>query len=157
MTAAVVSPVIPRASSAGAREGGSSGRAALRRPLPMPPLAPLGDRSMVYGTAAMDCNGRVTDATVFGALGWAPGTRLSIREHGGLLLVTADRRGVFGTTGQGHLTLPATVRHWCGLVAGDRVLLAADPARGLLVVHPPAAVDAMIAQFHAGVLGGVAG
>jgi hypothetical protein len=34
--------------------------------------------------------------------------------------------------------------------------LAADPDRGLLVVHPPAALDAMIARFHAS-QGGEAG
>ncbi len=123
----------------------------------MPRLAPLHDGSMVCGTATIDCNGRVAEATVISALRWAPGTRLNIRESVGLVLVTADQQGVFRTTGQGHLRLPATVRHWCSLSAGDRVLLAADPERGLLVVHPPAALDTMIAQFHACLLGGDAG
>jgi len=112
---------------------------------------------MVYGTATIDCNGRVAESIVISALRWAPGTRLDIRESGGLVVVTADRQGVFSMTGQGHLRLPAAARHWCGLAAGDRVLLAADPAQGLLVVHPPAALDAMITQFHAAVLGGEAG
>jgi hypothetical protein len=120
----------------------------------MAPLGPAGGRVMVYGTAAMDCNGRLAEAVVINALGWSPGTRLSVRENGGLVLVSADGHGVFRLTGQGRLRLPATVRHWCGLVAGDRVLLAADPHRGLLVVHPPAALDAMITQSHAGVLDG---
>jgi hypothetical protein len=90
------------------------------------------------------------------ALGWVPGTRLYFRERGGLIVVTDDR-GVFSITSQGHLRLPATVRHWCRLVPGDRVLLAADPAEGHLVVHPPAALDAMIIQFHVAVLDGEAG
>jgi bifunctional DNA-binding transcriptional regulator/antitoxin component of YhaV-PrlF toxin-antitoxin module len=88
------------------------------------------------------------------ALGWAPGTRLDVRETGGLVLVTADRQGVFGLTRQGHLRLPVAVRRWCGLATGDRVLLAAEPGDGLLVVHPLAALDAMITQLHASVLGG---
>ncbi len=111
-------------------------------------------RSTVYGFAAIDCNGRVAENTVIRALGWAPGTRLDIREGSGLVLVRADRQGVFSMTRQGHLRLPAAVRHWCGLVPGDRVLLVADPSDGLLVVHPPAALDAMVSQFHASVLGG---
>jgi hypothetical protein len=37
------------------------------------------------------------------------------------------------------------------------VLLAADPDRGRLVVYPPAALDAMIAEFQASLLGGEAG
>lgn len=71
---------------------------------------------------------------VINALGWVPGTRLDIRECGGLVLVTASRHGVFALSGQGYLRLPATVRHWCGLVLGDRVVLYADPAGGRLVV-----------------------
>jgi hypothetical protein len=110
----------------------------------------------VYGLATIDCNGRVAETAVINALGWVPGTRLDIRENSGLVLVTASRHGVFSLAGQGYLRLPATVRHWCGLVPGDWVLLAADPADGLLVVHPPTALDAMITQFHASVLGGEA-
>jgi hypothetical protein len=112
------------------------------------------DRSTVYGLATIDDRGRIAESTVIRALGWLPGTRLDVRESGGLLLVNADRQGVFSVTGRGHLRLPATVRHWCRLAPGDRVLLAGDPAEGLLVVHPPAALDAMITQFHASVLGG---
>jgi hypothetical protein len=87
-------------------------------------------------------------------LGWVPGARLNIRESGGLVLVTADGQGVFGLTGRGHLRLPAAVRHWCGLAAGDRVLLSADPVQGLLVVYPRAVLVAMITRFHTVVLGG---
>src|SRR5262249_54955080 len=50
--------------------------------------------------------------------------------------VRADRQVVFSMTGQGYLRLPAAVRYWCGLVPGDRMLLAVDPADELLVVHP---------------------
>ena len=73
-----------------------------------------------------------------------------LRGHRG----PAGPQGVFTVTGQGHLHLPAAVRHWCGLTAGDRVLLAANPADGLLVLHPPAALDAMVVAVHADVLGG---
>jgi hypothetical protein len=111
-------------------------------------------RSTVYGLATIDCNGRVAETAVINALGWVPGTRLDIRESGGLVLVTGSRQGVFSMTGQGYLRVPATVRHWCGLRPGDRVLLAAEPGQGLLVVHPPMALDDMITQFHASMLGG---
>jgi hypothetical protein len=88
------------------------------------------------------------------ALGWTPGHRLDIREHAGLIIVAADQQGVFAVTKEGHLRLPAVVRQWCGLTAGDRVFLAAEPDASRLVVHPPAALDAMIAQAHAAALGG---
>ncbi|MER5702785.1 AbrB/MazE/SpoVT family DNA-binding domain-containing protein [Micromonospora sp. NPDC002296] len=109
---------------------------------------------MVYGLAALDASGRIADRTIVRALGRRSGTRLHIHEGAGLIVVREDGQGVFTVTGQGHLLLPATVRHWCGLTAGDRVLLAANPADRLLVVHPPAALDAMIFQLHAAVLGG---
>ncbi|MFZ0120176.1 MAG: AbrB/MazE/SpoVT family DNA-binding domain-containing protein, partial [Pseudonocardiaceae bacterium] len=88
------------------------------------------------------------------ALGWTPGTRLDIRQIQGLLIIRADTHGVFSVTAQGHLRLPATVRHGCGLHPGDRVLLAADPDRDLLVVHPPAALDDLLAPRHARLLDG---
>jgi hypothetical protein len=84
----------------------------------------------VYGLATIDCNGRLADTTVSRALGWAPHTRLDNHESGGLVLVVADGHGVFRLTGQGYVRLPAAVRHWCALLPGDRVLLAADPDRG---------------------------
>lgn len=106
----------------------------------------------VYGMAAMDCRGRVADRVVLKAMEWEPGRRLEIRAGQGLLVVRAFAEGIYAITGQGHLRLPASVRRWCGLVAGDRVFLAGDPAKGRLVVHPPAALDSMIAQSHAGLL-----
>jgi hypothetical protein len=127
-----------------------------RQALPVPRLAGARAQSTVYGLATIDCHGRVADNTIIRALGWAPGTRLDVREGGGLVLVTADPQGVFSVTRQGHLRLSATVRHWCRLATGDRVLLAADPAQGQLVVYPPAALDTMISQFHACTLGGEA-
>jgi len=125
-----------------------------RRTLPIAQLASSRSRSTVYGLVTIDCNGRVAEAAVINALGWASGTRLHIQESAGLIVMTASRHGVFTMTGQGFLRLPATVRHWCGLAPGDRVLLAAEPEQGRLVVHPPNALDEMITQFHAKVLDG---
>ncbi|WP_431908928.1 AbrB/MazE/SpoVT family DNA-binding domain-containing protein [Amycolatopsis thermoflava] len=104
--------------------------------------------------AAVDCRGRVADRAALTALSWTPGTRLDIREARGLLLIRRDDHGVFNVTKQGHLRLPATVRHRCGLVPGDRVLLVTDPERDLLILHPPAALDDLLAQRHTEALSG---
>jgi hypothetical protein len=61
---------------------------------------------------------------------------------------------VFTLTGKGHVLIPAAVRHWCVVGAGDRVLLAAAPDHGVLVVHTMAALDAMVMRYHASLLGG---
>jgi len=57
-------------------------------------------------------------------------------------------------TRDGHVRLPAEVRHRCGLATGDRVLMAADPRSGQLVIYPPATVDAMLARHAADATGG---
>ena len=121
----------------------------------MPRLAPLvSGGSTHYCVTSLDVSGRLGDRTLIRMLDWPPATRLEIREDHGLILAAADPRGVFRVTGQGYLMLPAAARHWCGLVAGDRVLLVADPPGGWLVVHPPAALDAMVAAAHLAVWGG---
>jgi hypothetical protein len=149
----LVVPAIP-VRHGGYAAGSPSGASAARRALPLPALSMRRRSSAVYGLAAVDCRGRVADHAVVSALGWVPGTRLNIGESGGLLVIRADAHGVFSVTKQGHLRLPATVRHCCGLVPGDRVLLAADPQRELLIVHPPAALDDLLAQRHAGLWDG---
>ncbi|WFE47651.1 AbrB/MazE/SpoVT family DNA-binding domain-containing protein [Verrucosispora sp. WMMD1129] len=65
-----------------------------------------------------------------------------------------DDQAMLRLTGQGHVRLPAVVRHWCGLAAGDRLLLVADPAVGLLLVCPVAVLDEVVVQAHAAVLAG---
>lgn len=152
MRGPTVAPVIPSSRAPAVRGSSSS---ADRQVLPLPRLA-HGERvsSVVYGLAAVDCHGRVADRVVLTALGWVSGTRVSIREDSGLIVVSADPHGVFALTRQGHLNLPAGVRRWCALVPGDRVLLAAEPDRATLVVHPPAALDAMVSRSHQAVFGG---
>lgn len=108
----------------------------------------------MYGLAAVDGRGRIADQAVVQALGWGPGTGLDMRPVRGVVVVQAEAGGSFRVTSQGHVRLPAPLRRWCALEAGDRVLLAADPVEGSLVVHPPAAMDAMVAWFRAGIARG---
>lgn len=125
-----------------------------RAPLPMPALPQQRTEAKMYRLASVDSSGRIRDRSIIGAMGWEPGARLDIRQGGGVIVVRRDPQGVFTVTGQGHLLLPAAVRHWCGLAAGERVLLTADPAAKLLVVYPPIALDQMVAQAERAVLGG---
>jgi hypothetical protein len=124
-----------------------------RRALPVATVPTPRTNATVYGMATLDCHGRIADHAIQRALGWTPGARLAIREADGLLIIHGDPHGVFRVTGQGHLRLPAQVRHCCGLITGDRVLLAADPTHGRLVIYPPTVLDTMTAR-HASSLGG---
>jgi hypothetical protein len=126
-----------------------------RRTLPVATIPTSCTHSTVYGMAALDCRGRIADHAILRSLAWTPGTRLTIHERHGLLIIEADPHGMFRVTGQGHLRLSAEVRHFSGLTAGDRLLLAADPTENRLTVYPPAALDTLIAAHHAVVIGGV--
>lgn len=152
VTGTLIAPLIP--STSRRREGSRAAGADPRPQLPVADLTTPRLRSAVYGMATLDCNGRIADTNLLRALGWDTATRLDISEQGGLLLIAATTRGVFSLTRRGHLRLPATARRWCGLAAGDRVLLMADPDQGSLVVHPPAAMDAMVGWLHEAALGG---
>ena len=122
-----------------------------RRPPPVPVLAPgrAPVTDTVYAVSAVDKSGRVADRSILRALGWAPGTRLDIRERAGIVVARAARDGVHRIDARGHLHLPLAVRRWCRLAAGDRVLVAADRATGVLTAHPPAVLDQLLAGVHA--------
>ncbi|MBM7863653.1 AbrB/MazE/SpoVT family DNA-binding domain-containing protein [Lentzea nigeriaca] len=94
--------------------------------------------------AAIDHRGRVADCHVTAALDWNAGTRLNIREHRGLLVVTADPHGLFKLTKEGYLRLPADARRVVGVSSGDRVLLTAHVTRQSVTVFPPVALDELL-------------
>ena len=110
VTTSFVPPVIPPSTLAGAAVTGPSGRR--RAPLPVPPLDPGSTRAVatVYVVSAVDKSGRVADRNVVRAMGWAPGTRVSIRERGGSIVVAPDADGVHRIDDRGYLLLPLAVR-----------------------------------------------
>jgi hypothetical protein len=156
VSAAVISPVIPPVLSRDSdRVAGASGTVSVaRRPLSLPSLIPRRTTALVYGLSALDDRGRLADRAIMLALGWSAGLCLNITETRGLLVIRSQGHGEFHVTSQGHLRVPAPLRHRCSLEPGDRVLLAADPRQGQLVVYPPAALDALIARQAADSLEG---
>jgi bifunctional DNA-binding transcriptional regulator/antitoxin component of YhaV-PrlF toxin-antitoxin module len=152
--AGVIAPVAPPLLPASGRAAAPSVVALVRGPLPLPTLILRRTSTVVYGLSAVDDRGRVADRVIMRALGWSAGLRLDIREAAGVLTVYMDSEGVYQLTSQGQLRLPAPLRHRCGLNAGDRVLLAADPQRSRLAVYPPAALDTLLPQQSTDTTGG---
>lgn len=149
----VVPPVIP--SLAGLRDDGVLPSSAARdHRLPMPPIAAPRKRFWTYAVVALDDRGRIAARAILQRLAWAPGMTVSIREVSDLVVVTADPSGAAAVSPQGHLRLPARLRHRCRLVAGTQLLLVADTTVGRLVIHPQVVVDAMVAARYAEVFGG---
>ncbi|MBB5908258.1 hypothetical protein [Actinoalloteichus hymeniacidonis] len=103
---------------------------------------------------AVDSRGRVADRSVLRALGWVAGTRIELCARDGLVVVERSASAVLLITVQGHLRLPAVIRHRVGLVAGDRVLLAADPVGDRLIVYPPSVLDDLLVVPHVVLSGG---
>jgi hypothetical protein len=122
--------------------------------VPVPRLAVGRERSSTYAFGAVDHRGPIAVRAVFDALGCGPGAAVLVRGRAGLVVVTADGPRETRLTPEGHLRVPLPVRRWCGLAAGARVLLVADAGEQRLVVHPVAALDAMITGLYAEVFGG---
>ncbi|MBQ0928711.1 AbrB/MazE/SpoVT family DNA-binding domain-containing protein [Saccharopolyspora endophytica] len=120
------------------------------RKVPLTQLAALpSTTSMVYRIASVDPQGRIADSSIVTALGWQTGRRLRLEVLSNTTVtVQADPDGMFTLARRAHLPLPAAVRRWCGLNPGDRVLLAAAPDPGLLLIHTMRALDAMVAAFN---------
>ncbi|WHT20186.1 hypothetical protein N8J89_03685 [Crossiella sp. CA-258035] len=129
----------------------SSARRPLRSGLP---VAPVNTRTRVgallYLVTPIDQRGRLADRSPLRALGWEPGRSISISVTDAAVIVVTGRRGAHTLTRQGHLRLPASVRHQCGLATGDRLLVVALTGHGLLVAYTPAAVSSILAANHGG-------
>ncbi|UOZ05682.1 hypothetical protein [Amycolatopsis sp. WQ 127309] len=120
-------------------------------PVPMG-LPPLRDLGAVDGPrlsiALMDGGGRLQDRGAVAALGWSPGDRLLITLIQTSVVIRRRPDGVFVMPRKPYVVLPAPVRKGCGALAGSRLLLVADPAHDVLIVHPEAAVQAMLRTSH---------
>ena len=150
---AVVPPVIPPR-HAEAPSWNQRGALAARPPLPLLKLSTKRIGSAVYGLSPLDAGGRIPAKALIDALGWEADQRLEMRVSRGLVAVYADSRGIFKVTSRRFLYLPLAARRWCDLKAGGRVLLAAYPDGGLLLVHPPVVFDEVVAQVFQSVWGG---
>lgn len=93
--------------------------------------------------------GRLADQTPLKLMDWPPGTPITISmiPSAGILIVR--RTGADAVTRQGHLRLPANIRHGCRIFAGDRLLVVAHPGDGVLVGYTRFALDAMASAYHA--------
>lgn len=136
----------------GARSPGRK-RPVLRR-APVPELPSRSAPHLVYGLAVLDRYGRLAERALLLALGWAPSLTVRLTVVTGSVVVKPDAGGPSKIGADLYLRLPVGVRRACRLVAGDRVLLVADPFADRLVLHPPVALDALLAAHHAAVSAG---
>lgn len=117
-------------------------------PLDLPPLRDLGTaHAPRLSIALMDDRGRLQDRGAVTALGWQPGDRLLITLVRTSVVIRRRPDGVF-VLRKPYIALPAPVRRSCRAQPGCRLLLVTDPVHQVLIVHPEAAVQAMLRSFH---------
>ncbi|WP_063056494.1 hypothetical protein [Nocardia salmonicida] len=116
-------------------------------PLPVSAIPRTADPQIIYGIAVMSHAGRVADRPVFLALGWSPGTRLTVScPEERLILVRATPDGSVELNAGGFFRVPYRKRRRVGLLEGDRVLLVAHRTQQRLLIHPPAVLDGLTSQ-----------
>ncbi|HEY2042658.1 MAG TPA: hypothetical protein VGH11_08280 [Jatrophihabitans sp.] len=136
------------------RAADTTPRPAAVAPLALPVLRTACPGSLYFGSARVDSSGRIHDRSAVAVLGWLPGDRLMITVVETSVVYHRRAEGVFAMTAKPYVVVPAPVRARCGLLAGSWVLVATDPGQDALVVHPPAAVAAMLSRFHTQLAGG---
>jgi len=143
VTGTLIAPVIP---SSAAAHPARAPAAARTLPLTVPPARPPAlPRDVVYGLAHVDRSGRVADRTVTGALGWRAGDRLTLTAEAGVVVIRRDPSGLVTLPPRPCVPIPAALRHRCGLLPGDPVLLTAVPAEDTLTAYSLAVVDQALA------------
>ena len=147
MTGTLIAPVIPSPARAAGRPARAPA-AARTLPLTAPPVRPPTlPRDVVYGLAHVDRSGRVADRTVTGALGWRGGDRLTLTAGAGVVVIRRDPSGLVTLPPRSCVPVPAALRHRCGLLPGDPVLLTAVPAEDMLTAYSLAVVDQALAAL----------
>ncbi|WP_204036569.1 hypothetical protein [Micromonospora qiuiae] len=116
--------------------------------LPIPTLVGTARGSDVRCVVTpVDRDGRLADRSVLAFMGWPAGQAVTfVNEPGPIVVVHTGGSGRVDR--RGHLRLPLSARRRCGIVTGDRVLVAANRQRNELLVIPMAAVDAMVVRYR---------
>jgi hypothetical protein len=117
--------------------------------LPLAPLfAPMPEPSLYCAVTPIDDRGRLADRSPIRALGWPPGQPITISVVQDTVVVSSGSPGTESITRQGHLRLPAHVRHFCRITPGDRLLLAAAPGPGVLMGYTTPSLESILLNHH---------
>ena len=127
MTGPLIAPVIP---SSDAARPARAPAAARTLPLAVPPALsrpPALPGDVVYGLAHVD--------------------RLTLTAEAGVVVIRRDPSGLVTLPPRSCVPIPAALRHRCGLLPGDPVLLTAVPAEDTLTAYSLAVVDQALAAL----------
>jgi bifunctional DNA-binding transcriptional regulator/antitoxin component of YhaV-PrlF toxin-antitoxin module len=103
---------------------------------------------MLYDIGRLDASGRVASSDIIGALGWRPGSRLDVVVTSLAIVIRAAPDGRYSVPQRPCIIIPVSARRPHAIKPRDHVLIAAAPDYGLVIVHPLAALDAMLSSYH---------
>lgn len=112
----------------------------------------LSDQSFRYAIARVDDSGRIAVAQTLHHLGWTPGDRLTISTMRDVVVIQRRSDGLHAVPEKRSLVIPASARRVCGIRVGDSVMVATAAEFDVALVHPPAALDKMMALYHSDVI-----
>jgi hypothetical protein len=138
VTGSPLPPVIPSTVTDVARRRRTGERSAAKE-FPGPPLASMQrHRSDIadHSLRPIDTHGHVMDRRLVTLMGWGPGDQLQWRVGHNLVVLFRHDEGTAAITRNGHLQLPAKLRHAAGAEIGQRILLITPVTRGRLVIVP---------------------
>jgi hypothetical protein len=111
-------------------------------------LLPTRTPSLYCALTPIDDRGRLADRSPIRALGWPPRQPITISVLQETVVVISQPNGTESITRQGHLRLPAPVRHLCHLTPGNRLLLAAAPGPDILVGYTMPLLESILLTHH---------
>jgi hypothetical protein len=152
----LLSPVIPSAvgESTDSRRAGEPSAQVLPPGLPLASMRRHRSDVADFSLRPIDTHGRVMDRRLVTSMGWQPGDQLQWRIDASLVVLSRGDGGTVTITRNGHLRLPAKLRHAAGAQIGERILLVAPVTRGLLVIVPLHMLDEMVIAHISDAVGG---
>ncbi len=119
-------------------------------PLPIPALRVLTrtTENYLYSVTTICCHGQLSDRAPAKHLQWRPGRRIRLAVSGHAIVAVDDANGNAHIGREGHIRLPAPIRHQCCITPGDRLLIAVSLERQAILVYPFSVVDDNLATLH---------
>lgn len=113
-----------------------------QRGLPLAKLLDKAERSSTYYvTTTVNDRGRLADRSALCLMKWSAFQRVEYSVEREVIVVTKSQAGGFAVTGQGHLLLPAGIRLAAGIVAKDRLLIAAEERAAQILLFTTNGLD----------------
>jgi bifunctional DNA-binding transcriptional regulator/antitoxin component of YhaV-PrlF toxin-antitoxin module len=107
---------------------------------------------MLYDIARVDASGRIENRDIIKTLGWQARDKLEMILTQGAIIIRQASDGCFSIPQRPRIIIPPTARKRHVIRPGDRVLVAAAPDYGILIVYPVPTLNEIIARYHSAML-----